>query len=231
MFISSFATTDQFNGFIDEIISSPYVIPFDEHAYVVTQHKNYEILRSTLTTQDYNQRVKDIQNLFLAFECNKLDQQTVHSNILLASESYRSSQYSSVDEYWIYPFSKKKFIETFFTGLMPSFQSELISYLTDKLPVFQQVGAGSGSAVIIKDLNINSQVLLDDINNTCSLHSKIKTLSNALVLAEKVLNNQTNDIDFLNHHIETLNQTILYISQELDKERKQGMNGYYKTWH
>jgi len=230
MFISSFDTTDRFNNFIDNIISSPYVIPYDEHAYIVTQYKNYEILRSTLETQDYDQRVKDIQNLFLAFECNKFDQQVVHSNILLASESYRSSQYST-DEYCIYPFSKKKFIETFFIGLMPSFQSELISYLTDKLPVFQQVGSGSGAAIIIKNLNVTSQVLLDDINNNCSLHSKIKTLSSSLLLAEKILNNQTNDIDFLNDRIKVLNEAILHISQELDQERKQGMNGYYKTWH
>lgn len=230
MFISSFDTTDRFNNFIDNIISSPYVIPYDEHAYIVTQYKNYEILRSTLETQDYDQRVKDIQNLFLAFECNKLDQHVVHSNILLASESYRSSQYST-DEYWIYPFSKKKFIETFFIGLMPSFQSELLTYLTDKLPVFQQVGSGSGAAIIIKNLNVTSQVLLDDINNNCSLQSKIKTLSSSLLLAEKILNNQTNDIDFLNDRIKVLNEAILHISQELDQERKQGMNGYYKTWH
>ncbi len=230
MFISSFDTTDRFNNFIDNIISSPYVTPYDEHAYIVTQYKNYEILRSTLETQDYDQRVKDIQNLFLAFECNKLDQQVVHSNILLASESYRSSQYST-DKYWIYPFSKKKFIETFFIGLMPSFQSELITYLTDKLSIFQQVGSGSGTAIIIKNFNVTSQVLLDDINNNCSLQSKIKTLSSSLLLAEKILNNQTNDIDFLNDRIKVLNEAILHISQELDQERKQGMNGYYKTWH
>jgi hypothetical protein len=183
-----------------------------------------------LTTEDNDQRIKDIQNLFLSFECNKHDQATVHSNILLALDSYNNSLYSN-DDYWIYPFSKKKFVETFFQDFMPSFQTELVSYLTDKLPAFQQIGAGSGSAIIIRDVNINSQVLLDDINNACSLESKIKTLSSALITAEKILNSQAADIDFLNNHIEDLSRAIYNLSHELDKERKQGMNGYYKTWH
>lgn len=230
MFISSFDTTDQFNTFIDDIISNPFVIPYDEHAYIVAQHKSFEILRSTINISNYDERIKSIKNIFLSFECNKLDSSTVHSNILLSSESYRNSQYSS-DDYWIFPFSKKKFVETFFSSFMPSFQAELINYLTDKFPIFQQVGAGSGTAIIIKDLKISSQVLLDDVNNTCSLQSKVKTLASALVTAEKILNNQTSDIEFLNNHIKTLNQAILQISKELDQERKQGMNGYYKTWH
>lgn len=230
MFKSSFKTIDQFNSFIDGIISSPHVIPYDQHAYIVAHHKNYEILRSTLAIPDYDQRVKDIQNIFLTFECNNHDQSTVHSNILLALDSYNNSLYSN-DDYWIYPFSKKKFVETFFQDFMPSFRNELVTYLTDRLPAFQQIGAGSGSAVIIRDVNINSQVLLDDINNSCSIESKVKSLSAALATAEKIINNQATDITFLNEHIQTLNTAIYNISYELDKERKQGMNGYYRTWH
>jgi hypothetical protein len=229
MFLSSFSDAEQFNNFISEIISSPYVVNYDKHVHTAFSHKQYEIVRSTLATADYDQRIRDIQSLFLSFN-SSVSQEDLNTSISLAIESYNNSPYS-LGDYYVYPFSKKKFIEVYFSSFMPSFKADLFTYLSDKFSVFTQIGSGSGSAILIKKVVVTSQAVIDDINSSCSLHSRVASISSALSTAVKVIDSQKDDIDFLNAHIDDLMKVIIDVNKELDQERKQGMNGYYKTWH
>lgn len=233
MFLSSFNNTDEFNSLISSIVNNENVLPMDEHVYVAMSFKYYDILRSVLSTTNVDERATTIQNMFLTFEANNPSCASDDLERLIQThiDAYRVSEYYQSGQYYIYPYSKQKFIEAYFSSLMPSFQSELYSYLTTTAPVFKQIGAGGGSAIIIKNFSTTSQSFIDSINSACSLTPKIKQVGSILSTIEKVMTNQSKDIDFLNKYIDDLEKALLHVTEELDKERKQGINGYHRTWH
>lgn len=230
--ITEFRNILHLNDFYRSITSHNHLTKIDDATFILMKYKHFDIIRASLSIQDVDERYTFMQNGFLSAEnaTPSVASNELENQILLSEQTYHASEYAS-SVHRIYPYSKNKFLETFFSDFVPSFRSRLLEYLTDKMGIVRQIGSGSGSAIIVKDYEATSGTLFEDINSYCSISYQSKDLLSSVSALENLILNQNKDIEYLNNYINTLEQALLNVSRELDEERKQGINGFYRTWH
>ena len=202
MFISSFSDSQSFNSFYQNIINSQSFIPIDKDIFILMEFKSKNILKSLTSMPNDSSRKSSLQNMFLDerqgsnSQTQVFEDSTLHRDILLAESLYESSEFIS-GNYYLYPFSRQKFMEEFFSVLLPSFAVDLMDYLMNKFPLIRQIGSGYGSAIILKSNVIENQALIEDINSYCSIDLKSKNLFQNLGSIESIINSQNKNIEYL----------------------------------
>jgi peptidoglycan hydrolase CwlO-like protein len=115
--------------------------------------------------------------------------------------------------------------------MFPSYRNDLYTYLTNNLILLKQIGSGAGSSVIIKTYKPTNQTIIDEINSFCSIDSQVQSINSTISKVSSVLQKQNLDIQFMNEYISKLENLVTTLSNQLESERKQGVNGFYRTWH
>lgn len=230
--ITEFRNILHFNAFYRSIVDHNHLTKVDDAIFILMKYKHFDIIRASLSIENEDERYLFLQNGFLSAEnaTPSVLPTELHNQIVLSEQTYHASEYVA-SPHKIYPYSKTKFLETFFADFVPSFRSRLLDYLVEKLGIVRQVGSGSGSAIIVKEYEATNNTLFDDINAYCSISHQSKDVIASISALENLIVNQNKDIEYLNNYINTLEQTLLTVSKELDEERKQGVNGFYRTWH
>lgn len=230
-----FESMDDFNDFYkNRLITSDKLIKIDSSVYTLFTLKEFSSLRNIVydNVSDSELRSQALSNaLSQLIETNTEDGNTEKlSEIQILQDNYSNSEYATIDHY-IYPFSRTLFISSFFSDFIPSFSSDFYAYATNKLSIFRQIGSGHGQSVILKNYNITSQSIVDNINLSCSIVSQIDSVSETISKVDSIISKQNNDVEFMNNYINELEQLVAELKTQLDNERKQGVNGYYRTWH
>lgn len=230
MYLSSFNDVDHFNSFLSRFNDPVNTLSFDKDINCLVSLKDFNFIRSLLNQTD-QQRSQLIQEYFQNYSNDipspygDIESYRQNQNAIFLSTPYHGTSYR------LFPYSKTKFLETFMADMLPSFKSDLYSYLTDDLFLFKQIGSGSGSSIIVKVFTCDSEVLLKNINSQCSISSQVSNIKTALSSIVDVLEKQNLDISYMNQYISQLESTLLDLSTQLEHEKKQGVNGFYRTWH
>lgn len=227
MIRTSFPDINSFNTFYQNIIDDPRCLEIDLHVYTLIEFKEKSILRTMTSMPDTHSRITAVQNMFLDSHSGE-DQALLSSQISSKMAAYTASQYSSDCRYYIYPYNKQSFMNDFFSEFLPSFSGDLFNYLTNKLPILSMKGT---AAVILKSYEVKDQSIVDDINNYCSLQNKINLLVENLQDIQRIISTQNKDIEHLTQYSNSLQDSLDEAINALDTEKKQGINGYYRTWH
>jgi len=230
-----FESLEDFNNFYAQrLISSNKLLKIDKSVFVLFSLKDFTSLRDILSQNHSTLELRSqaAQNqLSEIIELNTISgDQDKLNEIQILKENYDTSEYAAMD-YYIYPFSKTLFISSFFSDFIPSFSSDFYSYAINKLSVFRQIGSGYGQSVIVKNYNATSQSIIDNINLSCSIASQVDSVSETISKMHSIVSKQNNDLQFMNNYISELEALVAELKSQLDNERKQGVNGYYRTWH
>jgi hypothetical protein len=150
---------------------------------------------------------------------------TAQPQVIFTSEIARIidlySQYSDDSPVYLYPSSKKEFIETYFANIIPTLSSYLFDLMKSTGRLIQ-IGAGQGKAFIIKPSLFTefhfssapsgklSSEIISSITNDLSL------LSSSLIDIDyyiEQINKKDEIINSLNNYIESLNSQINHVYQ------------------
>lgn len=235
MLKSQFDSIEDFNTFYNNrLISSNKVLKVDASVFTLFSVKEYTSLREV--TQGNIQTI-ELRNEAAQTKLNEIiDSHTLAGNdhqlaeIQVLQDTFTSSDYATANHY-IYPYSRTLFLSSFFSDFIPSFSTDFYSCATTKLSIFRQIGSGHGQSVIFKDYNISAVSVLDSINASCSITSQISSVSETISKIDSIVSKQNNDIQFMNNYISELETLVSELKSQLDIERKQGVNGYHRTWH
>lgn len=131
------------------------------------------------------------------------------------------SQYSDDSPIYLYPSSKKDFLETYFSNLTPTLSSYLFDLMKSTGRIIQ-IGAGQGKAFIIKP-SLFTEFHLSSNPSTKTPSQVISSITEDLALLSSSLvdidyyieqiNKRDEIIDSLNKHIETLHSQVNHAYQ------------------
>lgn len=193
-----------YDRFVDD--SNTHIIPFDMYCAYVIKNELYNSLRSHIDSgQPYSEFKNTISQLGVDPSTN-LD-------VVSIFETYSPIGSSNV---YLFPYSKKDFVSTYFPNLTPSYSSALYDLMksTGRLV---QIGGGSGKAIVLR-LSPMTQSHFDSLPNMTdpytllnTIDSTVSSLRTAIVDTEyyiSEINKRDKIIEILNLEIETLNSKI-----------------------
>ena len=190
--------------------SSFNFIPFDYIASNIVATGNYTSLRNfTENFESYTYR----------------DWFTAQPQVVYTSEIARIldlySQYSDDSPVYLYPSSKKEFIQTYFANVTPTLSSYLFDLMKSTGRLIQ-IGAGQGKALIIKPSlftefhlssapsdRVPSEIISSIINDLSLLSSSLLDVDYYI----QQINKKDEIIDSLNKYIENLSSQINHAYQ------------------
>ena len=194
-------------------------IDFNYLAAYVINTGDYSRFRSHITNDS---SLSDYSDLILEETSSTLTAFCTSSSIIATLELY--APISEGVDYFFFPFSKKEFISTFFSDLLPSISESIFNLLKSSGRI-TQIGAGSGKAFVIKSQEF-TESHLEMISTTNSpeeilsqISLSISHLSNSLVDNSYLLN-QLNQKDL---KIQELNQEIIDLNKKI-------YSVYQTTW-
>lgn len=230
-----FDSLEDFNNFYtNRLISSNNILKVDKNVFVLSTLKEFvplrEVLSANLSTPQLRSQAVEYKLAQLIEENTNLGNQEKLNEIQILKENYSTSEYNAIQHY-IYPYSRTLFITSFFSDFIPSFSSDFYAYASNKLSIFRQIGSGHGQSVIFKNYNITSQSIVDNINISCSIVSQIDSVTETISKVDSIISKQNSDVQYMNAYITELEDLVADLKSQLDNERKQGVNGYHRTWH
>lgn len=230
-----FDSLEDFNNFYtNRLISSNNILKVDKNVFVLSTLKEFVLLRevisANLSTPQLRSQAVEYKLSQLIEENTNLGNQEKLDEIQIIKENYSTSEYNAIEHY-IYPYSRTLFITSFFSDFIPSFSSDFYAYASNKLSIFRQIGSGHGQSVILKNYNITSQSIVDNINISCSIVSQIDSVTETISKVDSIISKQNSDVQYMNAYITELEDLVADLKSQLDNERKQGVNGYHRTWH
>lgn len=230
MYTSSFSNLEDFNNFLSRFDDPSKTILLTKDVHALVSLKQFDFLR-TLLDNDIDTYQDSISSFLSEYTGPFPNEVTNIDSYRAIHEATYSSSESSTVTHRLFPYSKQKFIETFMYDMFPSFRNDLYTYLTNNLILFKQIGSGAGSSVIIKTYKPTNQTIIDEINSFCSIDSQVQSINSTISKVSSVLQKQNLDIQFMNEYISKLENLVTTLSNQLENERKQGVNGFYRTWH
>jgi len=230
-----FDSLEDFNNFYtNRLISSTNILKLDKSVFVLLNLKKFSLLRevisANLSAPELSQAVEYKLSEFIETNKDLGGQEKLIDEIQILKENYSTSEYNAVQHY-IYPYSRTLFMTSFFSDFIPSFSSDFYAYASNKLSIFRQIGTGHGQSVILKNYNITSQSIIDSINLSCSIVSQIDSVTETISKVDSIISKQNSDVQYMNAYIAELEDLVADLKSQLDDERKQGVNGYHRTWH
>lgn len=230
-----FDSLEDFNNFYtNQLISSTNILKLDKSVFVLLNLKEFSLLRevisANLSAPELSQAVEYKLSEFIETNKDLGGQEKLIDEIQILKENYSTSEYNAVQHY-IYPYSRTLFMTSFFSDFIPSFSSDFYAYASNKLSIFRQIGTGHGQSVILKNYNITSQSIIDSINLSCSIVSQIDSVTETISKVDSIISKQNSDVQYMNAYIAELEDLVADLKSQLDDERKQGVNGYHRTWH
>lgn len=144
------------------------------------------------------------------------------SEILRILELY--SSYTEEFPVYLYPYSRKDFIETYFVDLVPTLSSSVFDLLKSTGRI-NQIGAGQGKALVIKPSLLTEEHLssLPSVKSTeeiiSSINSELSLLTQSLSNTEYLMNK----IAEKDQVIESLQAQILELNSKINQ-------AYQTTW-
>ena len=230
-----FDSLEDFNNFYtNRLVSSNNILKLDKSVFVLFNLKQFSLLRevisANLSTSERSQAVEYKLSEFIDANKDLGGQEKLIDEVQILKENYSTSEYNAVEHY-IYPYSRTLFITSFFSDFIPSFSSDFYAYASNKLSIFRQIGTGHGQSVILKNYNIASQSIVDNINLSCSIVCQIDSVTETISKVDSIISKQNNDVQYMNAYIAELEDLVADLKSQLDDERKQGVNGYHRTWH
>ena len=230
-----FDSLEDFNNFYtNRLISSTNILKLDKSVFVLLNLKEFSLLRevisANLSAPELSQAVEYKLSEFIETNKDLGGQEKLIDEIQILKENYSTSEYNAVQHY-IYPYSRTLFMTSFFSDFIPSFSSDFYAYASNKLSIFRQIGTGHGQSVILKNYNITSQSIIDSINLSCSIVSQIDSVTETISKVDSIISKQNSDVQYMNAYIAELEDLVADLKSQLDDERKQGVNGYHRTWH
>ena len=230
-----FDSLEDFNNFYtNRLISSTNILKLDKSVFVLLNLKEFSLLRevisANLSALELSQAVEYKLSEFIETNKDLGGQEKLIDEIQILKENYFTSEYNAVQHY-IYPYSRTLFMTSFFSDFIPSFSSDFYAYASNKLSIFRQIGTGHGQSVILKNYNITSQSIIDSINLSCSIVSQIDSVTETISKVDSIISKQNSDVQYMNAYIAELEDLVADLKSQLDDERKQGVNGYHRTWH
>ena len=230
-----FDSLEDFNNFYtNRLVSSNNILKLDKSVFVLFNLKQFSLLRevisANLSTSERSQAVQYKLSEFIDLNKDLGGQEKLIDEVQILKENYSTSEYNAVEHY-IYPYSRTLFITSFFSDFIPSFSSDFYAYASNKLSIFRQIGTGHGQSVILKNYNIASQSIVDNINLSCSIVSQIDSVTETISKVDSIISKQNSDVQYMNAYITELENLVADLKSQLDDERKQGVNGYHRTWH
>ena len=141
------------------------------------------------------------------------------SEILRILELY--SPYNEEAPVYLYPYSKKDFIDTYFSDLVPTLSSAIFDFLKSTGRIIQ-IGAGQGKALVIKPSLLNEEHLacLPSVKSPdqiiSSINSDLSLLSQTLFDTQYLINKiaeKDQVIELLQAQIVELNSKINHVYQ------------------
>lgn len=230
-----FDSLEDFNNFYtNRLISSTNILKLDKSVFVLLNLKEFSLLRevisANLSASELSQAVEYKLSEFIETNKDLGGQEKLIDEIQILKENYSTSEYNAVQHY-IYPYSRTLFMTSFFSDFIPSFSSDFYAYASNKLSIFRQIGTGHGQSVILKNYNITSQSIIDSINLSCSIVSQIDSVTETISKVDSIISKQNSDVQYMNAYIAELEDLVADLKSQLDDERKQGVNGYHRTWH
>jgi hypothetical protein len=230
-----FDSLEDFNNFYtNRLISSTNILKLDKSVFVLLNLKEFSLLRevisANLSAPELSQAVEYKLSEFIETNKDLGGQEKLIDEIQILKENYSTSEYNAIQHY-IYPYSRTLFMTSFFSDFIPSFSSDFYAYASNKLSIFRQIGTGHGQSVVLKNYNITSQSIVDNINLSCSIVSQIDSVTETIAKVDSIISKQNNDVQYMNAYIVELENLVADLKSQLDDERKQGVNGYHRTWH
>lgn len=230
-----FDSLEDFNDFYtNRLVSSSNILKLDRSVFVLFNLKQFSLLRevisANLSTSERSQAVEYKLSEFIDANKDLGGQEKLIDEIQILKENYSTSEYNAVEHY-IYPYSRTLFMTSFFSDFIPSFSSDFYTYASNKLSIFRQIGTGHGQSVVLKNYNIASQSIVDNINLSCSIVSQIDSVTETISKVDSIIFKQNSDVQYMNAYITELENLVADLKSQLDDERKQGVNGYHRTWH
>lgn len=230
-----FDSLEDFNNFYtNRLICSTNILKLDKSVFVLLNLKQFSLLREVisadLSTTERSQAVEYKLSEFIDANKDLGGQEKLIDEIQILKENYSVSEYNAVEHY-IYPYSRTLFMTSFFSDFIPSFSSDFYTYASNKLSIFRQIGTGHGQSVVLKNYNIASQSIVDNINLSCSIVSQIDSVTETISKVDSIISKQNSDLQYMNAYIVELEDLVADLKSQLDDERKQGVNGYHRTWH
>jgi hypothetical protein len=144
------------------------------------------------------------------------------SSIISTLELYAPS--SEGIDYFFFPFSKKEFISTFFSDLLPSISESIFNLLKSSGRI-TQIGAGSGKAFVIKSQEF-TESHLEMISTTNSPEEILSQIS----LSISHLSNSLVDNSYLLNQLDLKDLKIKELNQQIDDLNKKIYSVYQTTW-
>jgi hypothetical protein len=127
-------------------------------------------------------------------------------------------------DYFFFPFSKKEFISTFFSDLLPSISESIFNLLKSSGRI-TQIGAGSGKAFVIKSQEF-TESHLEMISTTNSPEEILSQIS----LSISHLSNSLVDNSYLLNQLDLKDLKIKELNQQIDDLNKKIYSVYQTTW-
>jgi len=230
-----FDSLEDFNNFYtNRLVSSNNILKVDESVFVLFNLKEFiplrDVVSSNLPTIEDRARAASYKLTQIIETNTTLANQDKLDQIQTLKEDYTALDYDAITHY-IYPYSRTLFISSFLSDFIPSFSLDFYAYASNKLSIFRQIGSGHGQSIIFKHYSINSQSVIDNLNLSCSITSQIDSVSETISKVDSILSKQNEDIQFMNAYITELETLVGVLRSQLENERKQGVNGYHRTWH
>lgn len=193
---------------INETKTDITLYPFDLSVAVSVINGDYQYLRSYQA--NYKQFLLD------------------NSHHTQSSETFRImelySSYSKDIPVYLYPNSKKEFLDTYFSNFLPSVSHALFDLMksTGRLT---QIGAGQGKALVIKPLLFTESHL-----NILPSFSSPSELISSLLSNVELLSSTVSDMDYLIDQINKRDEIIFSLRKEIVQLNAKINQAYQTTW-
>lgn len=194
-------------------------IDFNYLAAYVINAGDYSRFRSYIANDN---SLSNYSDLILNENSTTLEALCMSPSIVSTLELY--APYSEGVDYFFFPFSKKEFISTFFSDLLPSISDSIFNLLKSSGRI-TQIGAGSGKGFVIKSQEFTESHLemISNINSPEEIVSQI-------ALSISHLSNSLVDNSYLLDQLHQKDIRIQELNQEIIDLNKKIYSVYQTTW-
>lgn len=226
MLITNFSTKESFNSFWNNQLSTLHgATRLTAPLYVLWKFKKIDLIKAHIENDI------SILNYVEQISCSDKEQYVEVVN------EYNSTYSGRV--LYVYPYTSTKFFNNLFKDILPSAKDTLISTLfshSDYKPntvvdLYDPSSASSFKACILSEYN-PEQSDLDKLNSLCFPEKSVQSDTNiALKDILTYMDFLIKDNTAYSSYIKELEAAVSTLSLTIDKDQKEGLNGYLLSWH
>lgn len=228
MIISNFKNSNNFNTFYNNFLPNlPGAKRLNLNLYLLWSFKEIKVIKSYIEEENI-----DFASILEALQNSNPD---LYKD---SSEIYNSC-YSNTEVY-IYPYTSVKLSNALTTLFLPSLKNKVFSFICSQLtrgdvPIADKYLSNSPDTFKacmlfpykITDIELASFHAAVFEDNLLDVNDPIDVLKQVSIKFTEL----KKDLKIYTTYIQELEETVIFLNDQLDAELKQGLNGYLLNWH